>query len=202
MISIIDYGMGNVASLENTINYLGFSSSVVTAPQELSSSTKIIIPGVGSFAKAMQKLHQADLVSKLNELVLEHKVPVLGICLGMQIMAKTGDEGVETAGMSWIPGYVRHLNLDRNKYKTPHVGFNETFVSNNENDMFQGVEKITDFYYTHSYSLTGTDADVAYTIYGKKIVAAIVKDNIWGCQFHPEKSQTNGLQIMKNFLSL
>tara|TARA_B100000575_G_C23143330_1_gene666184 strand:- start:12096 stop:12704 length:609 start_codon:yes stop_codon:yes gene_type:complete len=202
MITIIDYGMGNIKSIENAFNFIGIETYTSSDYVEIEKSSKLIIPGVGSFKKAMENLSSLNLIPVLNEHVLVNQKPILGICLGMQIMAESGEEDGQTSGMGWIKGQVKKLRLNNTNLKAPHIGFNDTHCDQNNSVMFNGLNKITDFYYVHSYSLINTNAEVAHTAYGEKIVAAIETNNIWGCQFHPEKSQTNGLSILKNFANL
>ena len=202
MITIIDYGMGNIKSIENAFNFIGIETYTSSDYVEIEKSSKLIIPGVGSFKKAMENLSSLNLIPVLNEHVLVNQKPILGICLGMQIMAESGEEDGHTSGMGWIKGQVKKLRLNNTNLKAPHIGFNDTHCDQNNSVMFNGLNKITDFYYVHSYSLINTNAEVAHTAYGEKIVAAIETNNIWGCQFHPEKSQTNGLSILKNFANL
>jgi imidazole glycerol-phosphate synthase subunit HisH len=202
MITIVDYGMGNIKSVENAFNFLGIKTHTTSDPDELAKSSKLIIPGVGSFKKAMENLTFLGIIPILNEHVLVNQKPILGICLGMQLMAESGEEDGDTAGLGWINGKIKHLRLNDTNLKEPHIGFNDTFWNQQDSIMFNGLNKSTDFYYVHSYSIIETDAEIAHTYYGKRIVAAVEKSNIWGCQFHPEKSQTNGLLILKNFANL
>ena len=202
MITIVDYGMGNIKSVENAFNFLGIETHSTSDPNELEKSSKLIIPGVGSFKKAMDNLSTLGIKPILNEQVIVNQKPILGICLGMQLMAELGEEDGITSGLGWIKGQVKKLRLNNTNLKAPHIGFNGTFYNQNNSMMFNGLNEITDFYYVHSYSIINTDSEIAHTIYGSKIVAAIEKSNLWGCQFQPEKIQTNVLSFLKNFANL
>jgi imidazole glycerol-phosphate synthase subunit HisH len=201
MIAIIDYGMGNLHSIHNALQYLGYDSNITSNPKEILAANKIILPGVGSFYEAMSKLKERNLLDLLNEVVINQKKKVLGICLGMQLFAEQGIEGGNTIGLGWIKGKI--IPLNNKNLKMPHIGFNTTIICK-PNSIFKDLKGNQDFYYVHSYVLAcENEEDVAsWTTYGSKFVSSVQKGNIFGTQFHPEKSQTTGLKVLKNFAKL
>lgn len=202
MISIINYGMGNIRSVQGALSYLNAKSQLVDQAEAVRSAEKIILPGVGNFKKAMTNLNELGLVAPLKEAV-KRGTPLLGICLGMQLLAEKGEESGETEGLGWIPGKVERFRLQDPSLKIPHIGFSSTSPSGNTT-LFRGMGELTDFYYVHSFHLACTnERDVAaWCDYGGKFTAAVQKDNVYGTQFHPEKSQGNGLRLLKNFLEV
>ncbi len=200
MISIVNYGMGNVQSILGAFQYMGIESRMIDTPAQILESNRLILPGVGSFAKAMGNIKKMDLLEPLNHAVLEQKVPILGICLGMQLFADSGEENGQCEGLGWIAGRVKKFGTVET-LKIPHVGFNtSTFVERNKS-LFQGLEEKADFYFVHSYVLEcANENDISSrTEYGRNFVSSVQHDNIFGTQFHPEKSQYNGLTVLKNF---
>ncbi|MBT6053550.1 MAG: imidazole glycerol phosphate synthase subunit HisH [Lentimicrobiaceae bacterium] len=204
MISIIDYGMGNIRSIQNALEYLETEYRVTNISDLILSSSKLILPGVGSFKVAMENLNKMDLIPTLNKAALEMKIPILGICLGMQLLGDYGEEEGGIQGLGWVSGRVQALSPDDSSLKVPHIGFNSTYFESQENNIFEGLPSQTDFYYVHGYSMICDDpGDVtSWTYYGNKIVASIQRENICGVQFHPEKSQSNGLTVLNNFINL
>ncbi len=203
MITIVDYGMGNLFSIKGALKYLSADCEVVSSPSKISKAEKIILPGVGSFFKAMDIIAERGIDKALQEAVLSRKIPLLGICLGMQLLATEGTEGGRCAGLSFINATVRKFELSMLQCKIPHIGFNTvSFLSGKR--MFEGVMQGSDFYFIHSYHMVCMDnSDVAATTeYGLEFVSAVERGNIWGCQFHPEKSQKNGLRLLRNFIGL
>lgn len=201
MITIIDYGMGNVGSVKNALHALGAEAVVSTAPADVERSSHLILPGVGSFTEGMRRLSATGLIPLLNSVVLERKKPLLGICLGMQMFAETGEEGGTGAGLGWVRGATRRLASDEIAYRLPHVGWNDVTVRPNSK-LFMGVKRPI-FYFVHSYSLCPADESIVCgtTDYGGRFVAAVESDTIFGVQFHPEKSQEEGLLVLQNFLN-
>ena len=207
-ISVIDYGSGNLKSaakaLETAANNINSSQkAVVTSdPKIIKKSDKIVLPGQGSFRDCFLGIQKIPgLNEALNEFVLVKKKPIFGICVGMQLFAKTGYESQQTKGLGWIDGEVRKINNINKTLKLPHMGWNQVEFKKNFN-FFSNLENNSHMYFVHSYELNVNQKDcvVATTNYGNKITAAIAKDNIFGTQFHPEKSQKNGLIILENFL--
>lgn len=204
MIAIIDYKMGNIKSLENALHFLGCESCVTNQAQEILSADKIILPGVGAFDVAMENLRKYNIIDTLNTAVLEKKIPLLGICLGMQLLASHGDENQPTDGLGWIDGTVQRFSFQNSKIRVPHIGFNSVHYEDRSPNLFDGLTKEADFYFVHSYRMIcKSNSDVAsWTEYGEKFVSSVQKGNVFGTQFHPEKSQSNGLKLLRNFISL
>ena len=201
MISIIDYGLGNVQAFNNSYARLGIPANVAKYAHELVDTTKIILPGVGSFDQAMQQLNSSGLRDSIEKLVLDKKVPILGICIGMQMLANSSEEG-KLPGLGWINGNVKKFDVSKksNPDIIPHMGWNNV-VSERENVLFNGIENEMRFYFLHSYYFDPfNNSDViGETDYGLKFASAINRNNIFGVQFHPEKSHRFGEQLLKNF---
>jgi len=207
-IAVIDYGSGNLKSaakaLEAAAKNISASFKVVVTsdPKTIKQSDKIVLPGQGSFRDCYLGIKEiSGLNETLNEFVLEKKKPILGICVGMQLFAKTGYESQETKGFGWIDAEVRKINNMNKKIKLPHMGWNEIELKK-DCFLFSQVKNKSHMYFIHSYEFMTKQKDciVATTEYGNSIVVAVAKDNIVGTQFHPEKSQKNGLIILENFL--
>ena len=201
MISIIDYGSGNINAISNIYDKLKIPYDIVSTPKQLENSNKIILPGVGSFDHCMQKLNQSGLKDILNRKVLIEKTPVLGICIGLQLMAEKSEEG-ECSGLGWIKGEVKKFNKNIiiHKPKIPHMGWNTIKVVN-KTELFKGVNLEKGFYFIHSYYIdTLNDENImTTTVYGDVFVSGIYSSNIFAVQFHPEKSHSNGMKLLKNF---
>lgn len=202
MIAIVDYDMGNIKSLQNALDFLGAPSVVTKDPKKLLAADKIMLPGVGAFDLAMKNLKKFTLIPVLNA-AFEKKKKILGICLGMQLFAQLGTENGKTPGLGWIQGSVKKMKAST-RYRLPHIGFNSIRVQQKDNPLFHGISDGTDFYFVHSYAMVVKNKQdiAALTNYGAPVVASVAKDNIYGIQFHPEKSQSNGLTVLKNFISL
>ena len=206
MIAVIDYNMGNLTSITNALEHLGANYVVSRDISVLKGSSKIILPGVGSFRKAMSNLHEFGLLELLNNKMLEEKVPFLGICLGMQLLATEGTEdasvGTPTKGLGWIPGQVTKINPKTSDLRIPHMGFNEIDILNSR-QVLEGIPNNSHFYFVHSFEFVAQNKNdiIATTSYGNDIVAIVERENICGVQFHPEKSQQVGLKLLSNFLS-
>ena len=199
-IVIVDYGMGNIKSIVSTLKYLGVEEIVLSYEYEiLNSADKIILPGVGSFGKAIAQIKQKNIDKYLNEIVLENKKPLLGICLGMQLLGTTSTEDGTNKGLGYVNGHV--VKFDNKIVKVPHVGFNQVNV-NNKLKLYHGFnDEPADYYFTHSYRMkSDVDINQCYCNYQDDFVASFEVDNIAGAQFHPELSQRNGLKVLKNFL--
>ena len=202
MLGILHCGSGNVGSVINAFNYLGADSILVQTPEHFEQCTRLVLPGVGSFRDAVQKLHHRNLVAGLQNFAMVSKKPVLGICLGMQIMAETGLEGGETAGLGWFKGTVERIQPTSAKERVPHVGWNELSI-HRPHPLLEGIPDHADFYFVHSYSILLQDASslVATCDYASGVTAIVAKGNIFAMQFHPEKSQDHGIRILDNFLA-
>jgi glutamine amidotransferase len=201
MIVIIDYNVGNVGSIKNMISKLGYECIVSKDPNIISNAEKIILPGVGSFDNGMQQLIENNLIEILNNKVIEKKTPFLGICLGMQLMAKGSEEGV-LEGLGWIDSIVKKINPEDDLNTTiPIMGWNYV-CSLKENRLIKGNDN--KFYFVHSFYFPKETLNmVGSSTVGKLIYCSmVVKDNIYGVQFHPEKSHSYGLQLLNNFCSL
>ena len=200
MIAIIDYGMGNKHSVLNALQYLGIEAMVTPDPDKVRKADRLILPGVGAFGAAMENLRRSGLQAAMNEAVLQKGTPFLGICLGMQLVAATGTEKGQFDGLGWLPGAVRLLEPNDAQLKLPHVGWNDIRIGK-ELKFFSGLKKERAFYFVHSYAIQPEIADhVAATCdYGGPFAAAVYRDNIFATQFHPEKSQKNGLTLLENF---
>jgi imidazole glycerol-phosphate synthase subunit HisH len=198
MIGIIDVGIGNKGSLRGALDALAVDHYTVTEPSQMSDATHLILPGVGSFAHAMKALDIAGLASAISQFAAE-KRPILGICLGMQLLATTGDEHGPSDGLGLIDGRVSLIEGDAN-HRIPHVGWNELRLSGSH-PVLDGLRKGVDFYFVHSYQfLAASPIDVKGTTdHGRDINAIVARENVIGVQFHPEKSQGNGLKILENF---
>lgn len=202
-ILIVDYGMGNLFSIRKVVERLGFTCSISGSYQEIKQAGKLILPGVGHFGKAMQNLQQSNLVDVLNESVLVKKTPVLGICLGMQLMASYSEEG-DVKGLNWFDARVVKFQISNTSlYKVPHMGWNTISDEQPACPILKDLKEDDEFYFVHSYhAVTDNPAEVlSETSYEYKFVSALVKDNIVGVQFHPEKSHRAGEQLIKNFLT-
>lgn len=202
-IAIVAYGMGNIRSIVNALDHLGHASVVATEPRMLNDAAKIVIPGVGAFRMAMERLTATGFRAALDEEVQAKKKPVLGVCLGMQLLAETGTEGGEIPGLGWIPGRVEIIPRNPPDLRLPHVGWNEIAVTK-DCALFQDLGPDRAFYFVHSYHLKTADAgDVsATTDYGGSITAAVSHGHVFGLQPHPEKSQQAGLRVLDNFARL
>ena len=207
-IAVIDYGSGNLKSaakaLETAANNTNTNSKIVVTsdPKTIKQSDKIVLPGQGSFRDCYLGIKKIPgLNETLNEFVLDKKKPIFGICVGMQLFAKTGYESQKTKGFGWIDAEVRKINNMNKKLKLPHMGWNQIEFKK-DFALFSGLENKSHMYFVHSYELTTKQKDciVATTNYGNSIIVAVAKENIFGTQFHPEKSQKNGLKILENFL--
>lgn len=201
MTTIIDYRLGNLFSVAKALELLGEAVVVSGDPNDLRRADRLVLPGIGAFPQGMRNLEEAGLSDVLREEVLVKKKPFLGICLGMQLAATRGFEHEERAGLGWIDGEVRLIAAATSNLKVPHIGWNDVSVKEGSR-LFRGIKPNSDFYFVHSYALQcAQEADIAaVTSYGENIVAAVEHENIYAVQFHPEKSQEAGQQLLENFL--
>ncbi len=202
MIAIIDYGLGNIRSMEAAVDRVGFQSVVSADPTVLEKADKLILPGVGAFGDGVGSLHRLGLIPVLNKLVIEKKKPILGVCLGFQLLTKRSLEFGEHQGLGWLEAEVLPLERKTESLRIPHVGWN-SLKQVRPSPLFAEISEDALFYYTHSYRVasTGDSTSVVGTCdYGSDFVAAMQKGNIFGTQFHPEKSQKMGLSLLHNFL--
>lgn len=204
MITLVDYGLGNIQAFANIYRHLNIPTVVAKDADELSVAEKIILPGVGAFDWAVARLNESGMRDCLHDLVLVQRRPVLGICVGMQIMARSSEEG-ELAGLGWLDAEVNRFDnsISSQDAPLPHMGWNDV-VPRQEESLLAGIDGDARFYFLHSYYLTaGRPSDVlAVTDYNGPFTCAVRSGNIFGVQFHPEKSHTWGIQLLKNFAEL
>ena len=203
MITIVDYGMGNLGSVQNMFKKIGVSSKITSDKKELEQAEKILLPGVGSFDSAMQKINTSGIREILDYKVLKQKVPILGICLGMQLLTNNSEEGIEP-GLGWINAKSKKFQLIKgDKLKIPHMGWNQTFPST-PSELTKDLPDETRFYFVHSYyvEVDNEENSILKTRYGVSFDSAIQADNIYGAQFHPEKSHKFGMKLFDNFAKI
>ena len=201
MIGIIDYGLGNIKAFSNIYKSLDIKYKIVQKSEELKDITKIILPGVGAFDDAMNKFNESGLRDGVEKMVLNEKKPILGICVGMQILAESSDEGAEK-GLGWINASVKIFDTKTINHDTklPHMGWNTIDIQSKNEPLFQDLEQQARFYFLHSYYFQCENSNIiAETKYGGKYTSAVRSDNIYGVQFHPEKSHQNGVRLLSNF---
>jgi len=196
MIGIIDYGMGNLASVEKAFEAVGHTAQIIRTPQAISDCDQLVLPGVGAFGSAMENLHHMDLLGSLSAAVAEGK-PLLGICLGMQLLFRESEEHGLHEGLGVFDGRVRRLPAE---VKVPHIGWNQVRIAR-ESALLEGIPDSSFFYFVQSYVVDPDDEDLVAgtTDYGERFVSMVARENVFGVQFHPEKSQQVGLQMLKNF---
>lgn len=204
MIKIIDYGLGNILAFLNVYKRLDIPAKIAKTPSDLEDATRLILPGVGAFDHAMELLQRSGMRQALDDVVLGQSVPVLGICVGMQIFASSSDEG-DLPGLGWVDGCVKKFDptLLSHRIQLPHMGWNDVtpVISS---DLFSGLENDAQFYFLHSYYFHCIDREhvLAETHYGTTFSCAVRSKNIYGVQFHPEKSHHYGVRLLKNFAEL
>ncbi|MBM7854266.1 glutamine amidotransferase [Desulfohalotomaculum tongense] len=196
MIAIIDYGMGNLRSVQKGFEKVGYRAEIVNAPEKLVNYSGVVLPGVGAFADAMENLHQTGLVKAIKEIAASGK-PLLGICLGQQLLFEYSEEWGKTPGLGIFAGRVRRLPPG---LKVPHMGWNQIEIKR-QSPLLEGVPDGSAFYFVHSYHVDPADGDVILTTthYGVRFASIVGENNVFGIQFHPEKSSRLGLQILQNF---
>jgi glutamine amidotransferase len=200
MITIIDYGMGNLRSAQKAFEFIGFDAQITGSKNTIAAAEKIVLPGVGAFADAMMQLNSSG-ISEIIKQKTADGTPFLGICLGMQLLFDKSYEGGEFEGLGLIKGEVKRFNVPK-EYKVPHMGWNNLKI--NKNPLFDGLSGDIYTYFVHSYHAAAAEADavIATSEYGIEFTAAVCRDNIFATQFHPEKSGDTGLKMLKNFAKL
>lgn len=201
-VCIVDYGMGNITSIENSLKFLSIKYDVISNYKEFKNYSHMILPGVGSFKTAMKNLKKRKLDQQIKYLVKNDKIKILGICLGMQLLGKSSKENGKTNGLGLMNYKVDKLKKRKN-LKIPHVGFNQIRIKKNQNHFFDKISNNADFYFVHSYKISLSkkfNFDFCTCNYENDFLAGFNKGNIFGAQFHPEKSQSNGLTLLFNFL--
>lgn len=210
MLVIVDYHMGNLHSVKKKLDFLKVDSVISSDPAVILSATKLILPGVGHFGKAMENLRKLNLIDALNEAVLVKKTPILGICLGMQLMAKSSEERLDHGatnlehGLGWFDAEVIKFKMnDTLRFKIPHTGWNTNSIEK-ESPLMKDIPKDSEFYFVHSYYFKPTNEEdvLNYSEYESRFASAVSKETIFGVQYHPEKSHDIGLLLLKNFLEL
>ena len=201
MVAIIDYDAGNIKSVEKAIQFLGKEVVITRDPKEILSASSVILPGVGAFGDAMEKLHNYGLVPVIQE-VVKREVPFLGICLGLQLLFEKSEETPWVKGLGILQGEIKRIP-DKDDLKIPHIGWNSLKYPN-QGRLYEGIAEDSYVYFVHSYYLEAKEPEivVASTEYGTKIHASVEKGNVFACQFHPEKSSSVGLKILENFLKI
>lgn len=203
MITIINYGIGNLGSVLNMFKKVGAPAKITGSPEEILKAERLILPGVGSFDAAMSRLNESGLSEVLNSLVLEKRVPILGICLGMQLLMEGSEEG-KLPGFGWIEGKSYHFKgRIASSFKVPHMGWNDITITN-QNALTQGFSEEIRFYFVHSYFIKVENPahSMMNCNYGLDFDAAVHKNKIYGVQFHPEKSHKFGMQLLRNFAAV
>lgn len=202
-ITIVDYGMGNLNSVKRVLDRMKANPKVSSNPTDVAEADKIILPGVGHFGQAMSNLRELNLLDTLNEAVLVKKKPILGICLGMQLLANRSEEG-DAEGLGWFDAEVVKFQVsDKLKYKIPHMGWNQIYLQN-QSSLMRNIPELSEFYFVHSYYVkVNRKQDLLNeTEYDCRFASAIEQENIFGVQYHPEKSHDTGAQLIKNFIEL
>jgi glutamine amidotransferase len=202
MIAIVDYGFGNVRSLMNALDFCGADSKITRDPEDFAAADRIMLPGVGAFGDAVKAIRDLGLERPLTQQALEVKKPMFGICLGMQLFAKTSTEHGGHSGLGWLDADIDFIRPNNPDIKVPHVGWNELTL-HGDDWLFKGMPKRgNDVYFVHSFHMICNDPSdlVATTHHGNTVTAAVSRGNLTATQFHPEKSQDNGLQIIQNWL--
>ena len=206
-VTIVDYKSGNISSVINSFKEVAKDKVNIKVTSDLSTikdSDKVVLPGQGSFKSCIDGLNNIDgLINTLNEFAIENKKPLLGICVGLQMFADIGYEEIETKGLGWISGKVSKIDNQNGKYKLPHIGWNQINIVK-DSKIFKNIENNSHMYFVHSYEFIPEDINVisAKTDYSSNIVCSVEKENIFGTQFHPEKSDKTGLKIIDNFINL
>ncbi len=201
MIAVVDYGVGNLGSIVNMLRKIGVKAMVASSPADVRAAEKLILPGVGAFDSGMRRLRESGLLGALEEKVLRFQTPILGICLGLQLMTRRSEEGI-LPGLGWIEGEAVRFRVNEREggLRIPHMGWN-SIVVRRESNLFRGLDQEPRFYFAHSYHVNcGVQDDVLATCdHGYEFPAAVGRKNVLGTQFHPEKSHKYGMKLLKNF---
>ena len=201
MIAIVDYGFGNLQSVKKALSLLNCESTITTSIKKINSAHSIIFPGVGAFGDCINNLHEKDLFETLKNSIKQGK-PFLGICLGLQILFEGSDETPEVEGLSIFTGNIDKIDFNKHKLKVTHMGWNQIEIKK-KSKLLEDIENLSWMYFVHSYKLnTGSDITDTVSVYGDEFVSSISWENVYATQFHPEKSSRQGLQILKNFVSI
>ena len=204
MITIIDYGVGNIKAFYNIYSKLSVNVKIAQKPEDLFSATKLILPGVGHFDYAVKRFSESGMLNVVDEMVMNHNIPILGICVGMQMLAKSSEEGV-MPGLGWIDATVKKIDADLLTQTTrlPHMGWNDVSVKI-KNPLLKNLDFNSRFYFLHSYYFNpNLESDsIAFSNYGKEFTCVVNHKNIFGVQFHPEKSHHYGIQLLNNFANI
>lgn len=203
MLAIVDYGMGNLGSIVHALRRIDVAATLTSSPDDIQQADRIILPGVGSFDRGMENLSKRNLIPVLEERVLEDHVPILGICLGMQLFCERSEEGT-SQGLGWIESSARRFRFERNgsRLKVPHMGWNA--VRTNDKTLLSGINGQDRFYFVHSFHLDDVREEniIGTTSYGYEFPSVIRRGNIMGIQCHPERSHRSGIRILRNFMDL
>ena len=207
-VTIVDYNSGNISSVINSFKEVAkdkVNIEVTSDLKKIKFSDKVVLPGQGSFKSCIDALNNiSGLVDTLNEFAINNKKPLLGICVGLQMFADIGYEEIETKGLGWISGRVSKIDNQNGKFKLPHIGWNEINITMKDSKIYNGIENKSHMYFVHSYEFVPKDKNVisATTDYSSNIVCSVEMENIFGTQFHPEKSDKIGLKIIENFIKI
>lgn len=201
MLAIIDYKMGNIRSVAKAFEILGADAIISNKIEDLKKAERLVLPGVGAFSDGMKNLEELGLMEALSEEVIKNKKPFLGICLGMQLIARESEEFGKHKGLGWLNAEIKEFKFEDKSLKIPHVGWNNINIKKT-GGLFEGIKNGAEYYFVHSYYMScNEDITTATCNYGTEFTAAVQKGNIFATQFHPEKSQTAGLKLLKNFLN-
>ena len=204
-VGLIDFDINNIYSLVNLLNKMGITYQIIKHHKDIKNCKKLLLPGVGNFSTAIDKLYSLNLYDSLKD-AIHSNIPILGICLGMQLFFETSEEGPGTKGLGVVRGNVKKIEISDN-YTLPHIGWNEVNYEKSSSKLFENILDKSNFYFANSYcgvlSIKEKNVDVTYTHHGKtKFLSSIRKNNIYGVQFHPEKSQKVGMNLIRNFINL